>query len=165
MRYVVTFATGGDDAGTVAGQLHRLDGSARSDRPHLGRFRLRTEGPKGGLPIGALLGPNPQTRGVPYKLFELVEGALLEIPAEPGEEVRATLGARTPTGRTLRFVARTRADASGVARLRVPYTTSRDGPTPALGPYRVTSAGRVLPVEVGESDVREGRVIRLGGPS
>jgi asparagine N-glycosylation enzyme membrane subunit Stt3 len=163
-RYVVTFATGGASVETVADHLHWYDGSARRDRAQLGHFRLVTEGPKDGLPIQMTLRGESQPGGAPYKLFEVVEGAQLDVAAQPGTEVRASVGVRTPTGRTLRYLARTRADASGVARLRLPYSTAGNGPVPALGPYRVETASRTLSVEVSESDLREGRLLRLGTP-
>ena len=143
----------------VERRLHELDGSARGNAPHLEHFRLVTEGPQGGLPFL----PVPAPRYVPpYKLFEVVEGAVLEARATPDTVVRADLGLETPAGRRFRFRAVARADGSGVARLRVPYATEPAAPTRAIGPWRVRIAGTELELEVSEAEVLEGRVVPVG---
>jgi len=102
-RYVVTMPTAA--AGSLEGRLHRRDGLAGSSLPRIERFRLIAEAPRGGRPIGDLFGGGP--RGViPYKLFEIVPGALLEAKAAPGAEVVAhafrSSPERPPTARESR---------------------------------------------------------------
>jgi hypothetical protein len=97
---------------------------------------------------------------IPYKLFERVAGALLEVDAAPGDDVRAQLVLETPTGRRLLYRARARADATGVASLRVAYPTTSDGPVRALGPYTIHAGGHRLSAEVPEDAVRTGTVVR-----
>jgi hypothetical protein len=163
-RYVATALHGAlrAPASTVQRRLHERDGSAAGDGGHLERFRLVTEGPKGGLPFLPLAAPSHLP---PYKLFELVEGAVLEVRAAPGSVVRAELALETPLGRRFTFRAAARADAGGLARLRVPYATEPSAPTRAAGPWRVRSDGRERQAEVSERDVALGRVVRVGdGP-
>ena len=162
----------------VVARLHRDDGSARAGRPHLGRFRLLGEGPRGGLPM-SLFFEGRRGSPVAYKLFEIVPGALLEVEAPPGGPVEARLRLRTPTGRVFLFLAEGRGEADGLARLRVPYATaagargaSRPGRPPgaaaqrtrALGPYLVSGAFGVRRVRVPERAVLEGQAIRVGAP-
>jgi asparagine N-glycosylation enzyme membrane subunit Stt3 len=142
----------------VQRRLHADDGSARRGSRHLERFRLVTEGPAGGRPFF----PVEEPRSVPpYKLFEVVEGAVLEVRAAPRAVVRAELDVETPIGRRFRYRAVARADAGGLARLRVPYATEAGPPTRANGPWRVRVADTELAVEVSERDVLEGGVVRV----
>jgi hypothetical protein len=144
----------------------------RPDAPHVERFRLVTEGPPGGLPLWTSFPSAAPPRGtIPYKLFEIVEGAVLEVSAAPGDVVRAALELATPIGRRLRFVAAARADGDGAARLRVPYPTEPNGAMAAAegparvhatGPYRVEVGGISHVISVGEEDVRSGAAIRVG---
>lgn len=143
----------------VQRRLHEREGSARGDGRHLEHFRLVTEGPKGGHPLYPVAAPHYLP---PYKLFEVVEGAVLETRATPGSVVRAELRLETPAGRRFPFRAVARADAAGVARLRVPYATEPSAPTRAAGPWRVQIEGTELQVEVSEREVVEGRVILVG---
>jgi hypothetical protein len=102
---------------------------------------------------------------VPYKLFEVVEGAVIEARAEPDAEVRAELWMLTPLGRRFRYRAVTRADSQGIARLRVPYSTDAAMAVAAEGPYRVFVAGAVRRVEVPNRAVLLGEVISDTGAS
>lgn len=156
--FVLTAEEGQDDPAAIAQRLHRDDGSALGDGANLGRFRLLAEGPIGGIPLSWHFEAG-RRRAIPYKLFELVPGALLEVPAAPGAAVVAELPLSTATGRNFVFRARAVADDAGIARLRLPYATDGAGPTRAQGSYRV--AGRGL-VPVSEQAVREGAVIHLG---
>jgi dolichyl-diphosphooligosaccharide--protein glycosyltransferase len=146
-------------AGTLQRRLHERDGSAAGEGAHLEHFRLVTEGPKGGLPFL----PLPEESHLPpYKLFERVAGAVLEAHAPPGEAVRAELPLETPGGRRFVFRAAARADAEGVARLRVPYATEPVAPTRASGLWRVHAPGGERAVAVSERDVVDGRVVPVG---
>jgi hypothetical protein len=100
---------------------------------------------------------------VPYKLFEVVEGAVLEVEVEPGARAAASAEVRTAAGRGFRYRARATADAAGVARIRVPYATEAAGPAArAAGAWRIAAGGSVRCARVSERDVREGAVVRVG---
>jgi asparagine N-glycosylation enzyme membrane subunit Stt3 len=103
---------------------------------------------------------------MPYKLFEVVEGAILEVEVEPGAHVAASAEVVTGEGRRFTYRARASADATGVARIRVPYPTRAPGPARAQGPYRVLGGGEAGCASVSEEDVRRGTVVRVapGGP-
>jgi dolichyl-diphosphooligosaccharide--protein glycosyltransferase len=148
------------DAAAVASRLQHDDGSARSGRAHLAHFRLLVEGPRGGVPIALAAGAGTG-RSLPYKLFERVESATLDVPAPPGEAVEALLAVKTSAGRRFRFRATGRAGPDGRARLLVPYSTEQAGPTHALGPWRVRSPLGEWRVRVPERAVREGTLLRV----
>lgn len=168
-RYVLTFSSA--DPATLEGWLHYVDGLAAGPWPATGHFRLVTEGPEGGVHFSQgfqLRGPRATgSATVPYKLFEVVEGAVLEVPAEPGAEVLASVRLGTPLGRRFRFETRAVADGDGVARLRVPYPT-RPAPDAlhvgAFGPYRVVVGGTSRGVAVSEEAVRTGAVVKVASP-
>jgi dolichyl-diphosphooligosaccharide--protein glycosyltransferase len=158
-RYAVVHANAHRQPGMLTHLLERSDGS--SDADHAGRFRLVVEGPAGGTPMHTSF-PRGAPRGVlPYKLFEIVEGVLLEAQARPGTRLSATLEVETNTGRRFTFRARSLADETGVARLRLPYATERSLPTRATGPYRVRLGVRRYAVEATDQDVERGLRIRL----
>ena len=119
-RYMVTMPSARPD--TIEGQLHLADGVGSDSNARLERFRLITEGPRGGRPLNAIFDKRA-TSDVPYKLFEIVAGAILEARTSPGGEVVAEVDLRTPTGREFTYSATVRADEEGLARLRVPYAT------------------------------------------
>ncbi len=73
------------------------------------------------------------------------------------------LSLTTPSGRRLVHTATGTADASGVARIRVPYATAPGSGVRALGPYRISSGGRTLRAEVSEQAVRDGLAVRVSG--
>jgi asparagine N-glycosylation enzyme membrane subunit Stt3 len=160
-RYVVTRAAAHRQKGLFVQFLHQRDGSSPDGMRHTREFRLVVEGPAGGtpLPTSFLQG---RGRVVPYKLFERVAGAVLELRASPGTVLFAELELETNIGRHFVYRARTTADAAGVARLRVPYATDTEGPTRALAPYRVeVGEGATRSVDVRESEVRAGATIEL----
>jgi hypothetical protein len=142
----------------VAARLQRHDGAGPGRR--LRHFRLVTEGPAGGRPLGDLFGFPRPADVVPYKLFEIVPGAVLEVRGAPGAPVLASVEVRTPTGRRFEYEAQASVADDGVARLRVPYATAASAtPTRALGPWRVAVDGAEFAVDVSEADVLEGRSV------
>jgi asparagine N-glycosylation enzyme membrane subunit Stt3 len=160
--WVVTMEFGQGTPGSVSQRLQRRDGRGAPGVPALARFRLVTEGPAGGRALTELFGV--ATAGaVPYKLWEVVAGAHLEVVAPPGAEVEASVPIATPAGRRFRYRAIARADADGVARLRVPYATEAIHPVRALGRWRIRVEGALRRVEVSERAVREGGVVVVGG--
>jgi dolichyl-diphosphooligosaccharide--protein glycosyltransferase len=159
--FVVTAEEGGTNVASLAQRLHREDGSASAGKPHVERLRLVTEGPRGGVPMSVAF--EAEARATPpYKLWSVVAGALLEVPAAPGEEVRARLPLVTPTGRRFVFEARGVAQADGVARLRVPYPSPSSGPVRARGAWRVRAGSRAWAVAVPERAVAKGERIGVG---
>ena len=168
-RYVVT--TSSAVPGTVEGWLHYADGGKTRGFPPSENFRLVTEGPERGVHLARSFqlggGRRNDSSTAPYKLFERVEGARLEVQTRPGEDVRVSLRLVSPSGRRIDYQSRARADADGVVRLRVPYAT---GPplhaeaVAAEGPYRVRSAGTVRAVAVSEADVQSGAVVSVSLP-
>jgi len=155
-RFLVSRAAAprGPQHGAFVRQLHHRDGAATDGRPHLERFRLVTEGPRRGRQR-----PRRRQRPVPYKLFERVEGAVLEARGAPGELLEAEVPIVTPLGRSFRFRAVARADPSGTARVRVPYATDASTPVRPVGPYTVRFADDRWRIQVPDAAVREGRVL------
>jgi len=159
--FVATAEEGGTSVASLAQRLHREDGSASATQPHVERLRLVTEGPRGGVPMSVAF--ETEVRATPpYKLWAVVAGALLEVPAAPGEEVRARLPLATPTGRRFVFEARGTAGADGVARLRVPYPSPSRGPVRARGAWRVRAGTRAWAMAVSERAVAKGERIGVG---
>jgi asparagine N-glycosylation enzyme membrane subunit Stt3 len=158
VRYVLTGWQPRWHQGSLLQRLHTRDGRTWTDQPALTHFRLVAEGPAHGVPLGAV----PGSRGVPvpYKLFEVVEGARLVVRSAPGETVRARV---TVSGSRRRFVHRidATADDTGCATLRLPYATVTDAPVRPEGPYRLDLGDGEIPVELSELDVREGTLITL----
>jgi hypothetical protein len=99
----------------------------------------------------------------PYKLFEVVEGAVLEYRGDAGVEVAAELKIGTPTGRRFVYRASTTADRDGLARLRVPYATDTSAPTRPAGPYTLRVGGTGQRIRVSDAQVRQGAIIPIGG--
>lgn len=160
-RYVMTYAHEGLVAGRLAGLLHRLDGSTVDGTRHAGHFRLVAEGPPGGVPLWSAFPRGAPDSVVPYKLFEVVEGARIEARLDPAALLAAALTLVTPEGRRFLWRGVAAADALGVASLRVPYATEASTPVRASGVYRVVAGGRVRSLAVSERDVREGRTLAL----
>jgi dolichyl-diphosphooligosaccharide--protein glycosyltransferase len=159
--YVVTDASHVAQRAQRAGLarvLHRFHGSARGNAPHLEHFRLITEGPDWGMTFF----PMRQPVKVPYKLFELVEGAVFEVRADPGTLLSADVTVVTPLERRFLYRAKGRVGDDGVGRLRVPYATNTRAPAQPAGPYRVFVGERRMSVDVSDTQVREGSVIVLG---
>jgi asparagine N-glycosylation enzyme membrane subunit Stt3 len=160
-RYVVTREKAQPTKGYFTHFLHQSDGSSRDGMQHVGEFRLVIEGPLGGMPL-----PTARLQGhaefIPYKLFERVEGAVLEVRASPGTAFSVELELQTNVGRRFVYRARTTADAAGVARLRVPYATDTKAGTRALGPYRVEVGDEATrSVSVRESEILAGAILEL----
>jgi dolichyl-diphosphooligosaccharide--protein glycosyltransferase len=162
VRYLVTSWQQAYRPDSLLYQLHELDGLESDERRTLSHFRLVAEGPAGGVPLAALLAGSSAAQPVPYKLFEVVEGAVLEVETEPGTRVVASAEVVTEGGRRFRYRARGVADASGVARIRVPYA-SQGPPGPAHAPagWRIEAGGRPRCAAVSEEAVRTGKVVRV----
>jgi asparagine N-glycosylation enzyme membrane subunit Stt3 len=168
LRYFVTALNTARKNSFAAAVHHFNDGSPLApSRPSTGRIRLITEGPVNGSPF-RMLGPRGRRLEIPaYKLFEVVEGAVLVGQAAANATVTAELTLATPLGRT-RYRVTQRADAVGRFRLRVPYPSDAPGAgsphVHALGKWRVSHDGDRFEVAVSELDVAEGREVRLGAP-
>jgi len=163
VRYVATSWQPSYPAGSLLYRLHEQDGLESATERALAHFRHVAEGPAGGVPLASLLAPVAGAPPMPYKLFEVVEGAILEVEADPGARVAASAEVRTAAGRGFRYRARATADAAGVARIRVPYATEAAGPAArAAGAWRIAAGGSVRCARVSEQDVREGAVVRVG---
>lgn len=162
VRYVVTSWQPAYPPGSLLQRLHEEDGLESESARALGHFRLVAEGPAGGIPLASLLAPAGPEQTVPYKLFEVVPGAVLELEVEPGARVAASAAIETAGGRGFRYRARATADAAGVARIRVPYATEAAGaPARATSAWRIAAEGSVRCARVSERDVREGAVVRV----
>jgi dolichyl-diphosphooligosaccharide--protein glycosyltransferase len=160
-RYVLTVEYGPAVNDGTTQRLHREDGRELPGQPRWERFRLVTEGPRGGRPLTDLYGGVAMPGVAPYKLFERVAGAQLEIEAEPGALVEAFVDVATPLGRTFRYVARGGAGDDGVAHLRVPYAS--DATTPVRpGLWRVLAGDATYDVSVPEHAVLRGESVRVG---
>ncbi|MDG2051647.1 MAG: STT3 domain-containing protein [Myxococcota bacterium] len=163
-RYVITMPD--LSPGTILARLHDRDGRADGALPSLNHFRLVGEAPPGGLPIGAIFDRRGEAR-IPYKLFEIVPGAVIEVSAPPGTPVEAKAQIQVPRGRRFSYRVVGLANEQGSARLRVPYPTfAGEGETlshgaRAIGGYRIR-VGQINqpPVEISERAVRVGRVVR-----
>ena len=148
-------------------RLHETDGSATPERPHLAHFRLVTEGPRGGVPLSFVFDADSES-AIPYKLFEVVPGAIIEFPAAPGVKVTAELHILTRAGRRFAFRARGQGGESGVARLRVPYATGARGDVNTAGAYRLESPTRSGSARVPETAVQNQQTISariMNGPA
>ena len=165
-RYVVTMSN--SHPATLEGWLHHRDGLAFRDWPASQRFRLVTEADAGGVPLGLFRRKDRRTASDraarPYKLFEIVDGAVVEARAEPGAEVWLTLALESPSGRSIRYEVRAVANSDGRARLRVPYATGESGDgirVVAPDPYRVRVADCTIAVPVTNAQVYAGAVIAV----
>jgi asparagine N-glycosylation enzyme membrane subunit Stt3 len=159
-RYVVTVEYGPAVNEGTTQRLHREDGRELPGQPRWELFRLVTEGPRGGRPLTDLYGGAAVPGIAPYKLFERVVGAQLEIEAGPGTPVEASVDVTTPLGRTFRYVAHAAAADDGVARMRVPYASDPSTPV-RVGRWRVHSGDASIDVDVPESAVLRGESVRV----
>jgi dolichyl-diphosphooligosaccharide--protein glycosyltransferase len=160
-RYAVTVEYGPAVNDGTTQRLHREDGLELPGQPRWELFRLVTEGPRGGRPLTDLYGGVAVPGIAPYKLFERVAGAQLEIEAEPGTPVEAFVDVATPFGRTFRYVARADTADDGVARMRVPYASDPSTPV-RVGRWRVRAGGATFDVAVPEEAVLRGESVRVG---
>lgn len=161
-RYVLSVEYGPVDYRSLGQRLHREDGLERDDSPRFERFRLVAEGPRGGRPLTDLFQGVAAPGLAPFKLFEKVAGAVLEVHAAPGSEVEATLALYSPFGRRFEYAARANAGDDGVVRLRVPYASDGKTPVGARGPWRVRADGVVHPVPVSDDAVLRGETVVVG---
>jgi hypothetical protein len=159
-RYLVTAAAAAQNF-PLEQRLHAGDGLGPGGELELRHFRLVTEGPAGGRPLSDAFGIARPAHVIPYKLFEIVEGARLEVAAPPASEVVASTRVVTPIGRGFEVRASGRAGPDGVARLRLPYATRTDAPARPVGPWRVRAGGREHELDVTDAEVRQGEVLRL----
>jgi hypothetical protein len=161
VRYVITSDEGQAPA-TLWHRLHHGDGGVAGRYPALGHFRLVTESTQRGVPLGALRGVAPDYVEVPYKLFEIVGGAVLSVSGKPGEPVVVEIDVGTPSGRLFTFVSRGAVGPDGRARVRVPYATERvpsevdDRVAQPRGPYRVRSGEAIWEARVAAWQIDEG---------
>ncbi len=164
-RYVVTFDRETAHPRLFTHRLHKTDGSALGPSKHVERFRLIVEGPPGGTPLPTAFpsGRVPHDT-IPYKLYEIVAGAVLEARGAPHSIVDAEVSVLTPSGRRFPYRATALTGADGLTRMRVPYATETTSPTRPEGPYRVRFGDVEVRVPVSDADVRRGAVIPVGRP-
>ena len=163
-RYVMTAEYGPVEYRSLTQRLHREDGLERGDSPRFERFRLVTEGPRGGRPLTDLYGGIAAPGVAPYKLFERVAGAVIEVQTEAAAPVEAALVLHSPFGRQFRYVAKTTAGANGIARLRVPYASDAKTPVAAREPWELRVGAARLPVVVSEEAVLQGATVSISLP-
>jgi dolichyl-diphosphooligosaccharide--protein glycosyltransferase len=169
-RYVATAASAVPrPARSMAHRLHEGDGSFVEGVGQLGRFRLVTEGPSRGLAMSDLFGDARESFS-PYKLFELVPGATIELQTEPQVQMTAELPLKTPSGRRFVYRAAGKADRTGMVKIRVPYANPRGRPRSklkdpidrleVLGPYAVRVGERNFRVHISEAEIQRAAVVR-----
>jgi len=142
-------------------RLHRGDGYRGGDPVCGPCFRLVTEGPANGTPRRL----QSSRSFVPYKLFERVAGAEIEIAAPPGTEVRLELDLETPSGRSFVFEVSAQATPDGWARPRVPYATDVTPPVHARGLYRLHIGDALQSLAISDETVRSGTTISVQAAS
>jgi hypothetical protein len=150
--------------GSVMQRLHDRDGTEQGAAPALGRFRLVFEAPRGAPALGEVFDPSSARAGAPYKLFEIVPGAVIELSCEPERRAEVRAEVRVD-GRSFPWRSSARTDDTGVARLRVPYPAGdRSVEARAAGrapaPLQVTCGGLVGRVRVPASAVQAGQRVR-----
>jgi hypothetical protein len=159
-RYVATTIDGRPELEMMFHRLHVFDGTGQRGQPPLAHFRLIVDDPPIGLPLGYLSGITRAVRN-PFKLFEIVAGAVLEVAATPGSEVRAEVEIETSTQRRFRYRVTANANEQGIAHLRVPYATSTSVPSRPTGPYTVYADDRSIRVEVSDQQVLSGATLEV----
>ncbi len=158
--YVATAADRDTGATTSIGRrLHRLDGRSDGTRARLEHFRLLTEAPARGTPISWLF-ESSDRREIPYKLFEIVPGAVLEVWAAPGTAVEASLRVATRNKRGFFYRARGITGTDGRARIRVPYATGARGDVSTGDLYEIRGPGVRGQVRVPEAAIQSGAILR-----
>jgi dolichyl-diphosphooligosaccharide--protein glycosyltransferase len=163
VRYVVTEARAEYGPRTLLQQLHARDGAGYRGMPRWEQLRLVTEGPAGGRPLATILGGVPPWGRIPYKLFEIVPGAVLDVPCPPGEKAVARISVRTPLRRTFTYTAEAIASDDGRARMRVPYATETTSPARPLGPWSITAGDEVYRVDLRDAEVLSGATVSVDG--
>lgn len=159
--WLVTQLLPGADGATVVRRLHEDLGQASGALEHLGRFRLVAEDPVAGVPFAALLGQRARATLPPYRLFEVVDGANLQMTTDPGAAVSVRVVLVSPGGRRISYGVETIADAQGHASLRIPYATKTSSSVRPDGPLVVDSGSYREVVELTEEDVRSGREVSV----
>lgn len=144
-NYVMTDRPAGRAKDLIVVRLHRDDGSASGAGRGLGHFRLIAEGRADDALQGA------SGYDAPYKLFEVVEGAILDVGGEPESRATAEVLVRTKAGRGFTWRTTARVAGNGRALLHVPYASA----------YRVTANHSQRLVEVSEEAVLRGSTIRV----
>lgn len=150
-RYVVATLAGPRKARTAP--LPMLRRLADQDGQGLGGHRLVFE--------AKATGPGARPSDPTPKVFERVTGAIITGRAQPGEPVSAELEFRTNRGRRVLYRTRTAADENGLYRLRVPYASDPEGPSPATAEsYRVRSRGKQARIAISEQQVQAGNTVK-----
>lgn len=165
VRYVLTMDYDVPVPNSLLERLQKEDGLRRDPLPRWSRFRLVTEGPPGGRSLLEGFGLPHDPHAVPYKLFEVVEGAVLEAHAPPGTPVVASVTVRTPIGRSFVYEADAAAGPDGVAKLRVPYASVTDAPARPIAPWRVRVGDAAVAVAVSDQAVENGDVVAVPAPA
>jgi len=126
----------------VAVRVYFDSGLSARGLPTLSHYRLVYEGaPEAGRQV---------------RLFQVVPGAEVVVSGiDPGSAVRLRTQLSTNRGRVAQWYSDARADASGAALLRVPFSTGANGVVTA-SPYRVTCAGSQSEVTVPPGAVEAG---------
>jgi len=155
-RYLMTDRSPARAAERLIVRLQEHDGGARRDIPALGHFRLTTEAQSGALGLQGTHGINP-----PYKLFEIVAGARLEVAGPPRSRVAASVEIRTPTGRQFVWTTTSVTRRDGIAILRVPYATGHNPAGVTASLYRVATQSGEHTIEVTEAEVQTGATVRF----
>jgi len=97
----------------------------------------------------------------PFKVFQLVPGALIEGRALSGDTVVARLGYVTNRGRRGEYWATSRASVDGRYVIRVPYATRGVQSVVQVDPeYRLEAGGEQQRIAVEEEEVQAGRTLQ-----
>jgi dolichyl-diphosphooligosaccharide--protein glycosyltransferase len=97
----------------------------------------------------------------PFKVFQLVPGALIEGKALPGDTVVARLGYITNRGRRGEYRATSHASVDGRYSIRVPYATRGVQSVVRVDPeYRLEAGGEEQRIAVDEEAVQAGRTLQ-----
>ncbi|MCP4006450.1 MAG: hypothetical protein GY725_19910 [bacterium] len=158
LRFVIASSHRGADPQSIGVRLYGEDGSRTHSNRALTHFRLIVEGPKNGRGLVDPTGSG--SAQAPFKLFEIVEGALIEVRAAARTRIVASLDLEHEGGRRFTYRVRNMARDDGWARVRVPYSTSSEGPLQSDGLYRVQVGSTVFEVAVSDEAVRTGARIR-----
>jgi dolichyl-diphosphooligosaccharide--protein glycosyltransferase len=138
----------------VVSRLYFFDGMARFGivEPPLASYRLIYESPTKQTWMGLTTST--------FKIFAVVPGALLAVKTEPFRTVAATARLMTNQGRLVNYRAAARADASGFAKIRLPYATGANGTVKAF-PYAVTDGITQRSLSVSNAQVTGNLVVEV----
>lgn len=153
-RYVITYLDNGPVRGggswndLFARRLHAANGSDAEGRDGSGHFRLLAESPQ-----RYSLPGRPEARVGAYKIFELVPGAVLRVPAPPGEPVEVYTAIGSPP-KVFEYRRIATSQNGGTALIRVSYS----------GLYSVSVAGKApYFATVARSEIEAGTTIDPSG--